>query len=230
MIFGFSKMRVVATRYNDNPAAASRPFDRRPRRLRARRGRVDGGARARGPRPRARRAGLRDGRRLRLDLRRLPPRADESRRRADRPRHAPGDRAIRARPSRRSATSTTTAPRRSSTTRSRRAASASCSATGRDASPGSSTKSMIGHPQGASGASGIVTTALALVNGYLPPTINLEHPDPELRSSRSAARRRPPGRARRRAVQLPRLRLEEQRHRAGTRRRSSQLSASRRGS
>ena len=28
MIFGFSKMRVVATRYNDKPAAASRPFDR----------------------------------------------------------------------------------------------------------------------------------------------------------------------------------------------------------
>src|SRR5215204_5451935 len=28
MIFGFSRMRVVATRYNDNPAAASRPFDR----------------------------------------------------------------------------------------------------------------------------------------------------------------------------------------------------------
>ena len=28
MIFGFSKMRVVATRYNDTPAAASRPFDR----------------------------------------------------------------------------------------------------------------------------------------------------------------------------------------------------------
>jgi 3-oxoacyl-[acyl-carrier-protein] synthase II len=45
--------------------------------------------------------------------------------------------------------------------------------------PGSSTKSMIGHPQGASGASGIVTTALAMVNGYLPPTINLDHPDPE---------------------------------------------------
>jgi len=28
MIFGFSKMRVIATRYNDNPSAASRPFDR----------------------------------------------------------------------------------------------------------------------------------------------------------------------------------------------------------
>jgi 3-oxoacyl-[acyl-carrier-protein] synthase II len=48
-----------------------------------------------------------------------------------------------------------------------------------DSVPGSSTKSMIGHPQGASGAAGIVTTALALSNGYLPPTINLTQPDPE---------------------------------------------------
>jgi 3-oxoacyl-[acyl-carrier-protein] synthase II len=45
--------------------------------------------------------------------------------------------------------------------------------------PGSSTKSMIGHPQGASGASGIVATVLALANGYLPPTINLEEVDPD---------------------------------------------------
>jgi 3-oxoacyl-[acyl-carrier-protein] synthase II len=43
---------------------------------------------------------------------------------------------------------------------------------------GSSTKSMIGHPQGASGAAGVVTTALALDRGFLPPTINLDHPDP----------------------------------------------------
>jgi 3-oxoacyl-[acyl-carrier-protein] synthase II len=43
---------------------------------------------------------------------------------------------------------------------------------------GSSTKSMIGHPQGASGAAGIVTTALALRDGVLPPTINLMDPDP----------------------------------------------------
>src|SRR4029079_3648927 len=28
MFFGCSKMRVIATRYNDNPTAASRPFDR----------------------------------------------------------------------------------------------------------------------------------------------------------------------------------------------------------
>jgi 3-oxoacyl-[acyl-carrier-protein] synthase II len=44
---------------------------------------------------------------------------------------------------------------------------------------GSSTKSMIGHPQGASGAAGIATTALALYNGFLPPTINHTDPDPD---------------------------------------------------
>ncbi len=43
---------------------------------------------------------------------------------------------------------------------------------------GSSTKSMIGHPQGASGAAGVVATALALDRGFLPPTINLTDPDP----------------------------------------------------
>ena len=43
---------------------------------------------------------------------------------------------------------------------------------------GSSVKSMIGHPQGASGAAGIVTSALALSRGFLPPTINLQDPDP----------------------------------------------------
>jgi 3-oxoacyl-[acyl-carrier-protein] synthase II len=45
--------------------------------------------------------------------------------------------------------------------------------------PGSSTKSMIGHPQGASGAAGVVATALALSRGLLPPTINLTNPDPQ---------------------------------------------------
>jgi 3-oxoacyl-[acyl-carrier-protein] synthase II len=44
---------------------------------------------------------------------------------------------------------------------------------------GSSIKSMIGHPQGASGAAGVVATALAFSHGMLPPTINLEHQDPE---------------------------------------------------
>ena len=47
-----------------------------------------------------------------------------------------------------------------------------------DSVPGSSTKSMIGHPQGASGAAGVTTAALALDRGLLPPTINLDDPDP----------------------------------------------------
>jgi 3-oxoacyl-[acyl-carrier-protein] synthase II len=43
---------------------------------------------------------------------------------------------------------------------------------------GSSVKSMIGHPQGASGAAGVVTAALALSRNYLPPTINQRDRDP----------------------------------------------------
>src|SRR5947207_1297715 len=43
---------------------------------------------------------------------------------------------------------------------------------------GSSVKSMIGHPQGASGAAGVVTAALALSRGFLPPTINVHDADP----------------------------------------------------
>jgi 3-oxoacyl-[acyl-carrier-protein] synthase II len=38
---------------------------------------------------------------------------------------------------------------------------------------------MIGHPQGASGAAGIVTAALALSRQFLPPTINQHESDPE---------------------------------------------------
>ncbi len=48
-----------------------------------------------------------------------------------------------------------------------------------EAVPGSSIKSMIGHPQGASGAAGVVSTALALSRGVLPPTINQTTPDPD---------------------------------------------------
>jgi 3-oxoacyl-[acyl-carrier-protein] synthase II len=38
---------------------------------------------------------------------------------------------------------------------------------------------MIGHPQGASGAAGIVTAALALRDNFLPPTINHRTKDDE---------------------------------------------------
>ncbi len=45
--------------------------------------------------------------------------------------------------------------------------------------PASSTKSMIGHPQGACGAAGAAAAALAIREGFLPPTVNYEKPDPE---------------------------------------------------
>jgi 3-oxoacyl-[acyl-carrier-protein] synthase II len=45
--------------------------------------------------------------------------------------------------------------------------------------PMSSTKSMVGHPQGASGAAGISAILCAFSEGIIPPTLNLENPDPE---------------------------------------------------
>jgi 3-oxoacyl-[acyl-carrier-protein] synthase II len=44
---------------------------------------------------------------------------------------------------------------------------------------GSSLKSLIGHPQGACGAAGLACTLLAMRDGVLPPTANVEEPDPE---------------------------------------------------
>jgi 3-oxoacyl-[acyl-carrier-protein] synthase II len=45
--------------------------------------------------------------------------------------------------------------------------------------PMSSLKSQIGHPQGACGAAGIAATLVAMHHRQIPPTINLETPDPE---------------------------------------------------
>lgn len=45
--------------------------------------------------------------------------------------------------------------------------------------PISSTKSMIGHAMGASGALEAIVCALSLQNGYLHPTINYQFPDPD---------------------------------------------------
>ncbi|MBS1794660.1 MAG: beta-ketoacyl synthase, partial [Acidobacteria bacterium] len=43
--------------------------------------------------------------------------------------------------------------------------------------PMSATKSQLGHPQGASGAAGVGATLLALTEGVIAPTINLDEPD-----------------------------------------------------
>ncbi|HZN55221.1 MAG TPA: beta-ketoacyl-[acyl-carrier-protein] synthase family protein [Candidatus Polarisedimenticolaceae bacterium] len=45
--------------------------------------------------------------------------------------------------------------------------------------PASSLKSLIGHPQGACGAGGVVTSVLAMRDSFVPPTINHDVPDPE---------------------------------------------------
>ena len=45
--------------------------------------------------------------------------------------------------------------------------------------PISSTKSMLGHAMGASGALEAIICSLVILNGQIPPTINYEYPDPE---------------------------------------------------
>jgi len=45
--------------------------------------------------------------------------------------------------------------------------------------PMNSTKSMIGHPQGASGAAGLAATLLLMQEDMIHPTINLDSPDPK---------------------------------------------------
>ncbi|WP_327039037.1 beta-ketoacyl-[acyl-carrier-protein] synthase family protein [Micromonospora maris] len=46
--------------------------------------------------------------------------------------------------------------------------------------PISSIKSMIGHTMGAASGFGAIASALAIEQGFLPPTINWSHPDPQL--------------------------------------------------
>jgi 3-oxoacyl-[acyl-carrier-protein] synthase II len=45
--------------------------------------------------------------------------------------------------------------------------------------PMSALKSQIGHPQGACGAAGVAATLIAMKHNQIPPTINLEKPDPD---------------------------------------------------
>jgi 3-oxoacyl-[acyl-carrier-protein] synthase II len=178
MIFGFSRMRAVSTRYNDTPARASRPFDR------GRDGFVLGEgawmlvlereerARARGANVYARIEGYgstcdayhrvqmaADGEQI---LRAMTLAVDRSRAAIEEIDYVNFH---------------------GTSTLLNDAVEARCVrqflGSRADLVPGSSIKSMIGHPQGASGAAGVATTALALSRNFLPPTINLLEPDPE---------------------------------------------------
>ena len=177
MIFGFGRMRAVSTHYNDRPAEASRPFDR------GRDGFVLGegawmfvlereeAARARGARAYARIEGYASTcdayHRVQMD-----PGGDEIVRCIEEALLKAGRR-----------------PEdigyinyHGTSTQLNDAIESRCVrrvfGDHADRVPGSSTKSMIGHPQGASGAAGVAATVLAMTRGILPPTINLHDPDP----------------------------------------------------
>jgi 3-oxoacyl-[acyl-carrier-protein] synthase II len=177
MIFGFSKMRAVATKYNDMPAAASRPFDA------GRDGFVLGEGAWMVVLERAERARAR-GARIYATVDGHGSTCDAYHRVQMDP---DGEQIVRAMQLavERSGHAleeigyvnfhgTSTVLNDAVESRCVRQLFGSLA----DDVPGSSTKSMIGHPQGASGAAGIVTAALALQHGYLPPTINLTDADP----------------------------------------------------
>ena len=178
MIFGFSRMRAVSTHYNDTPEAASRPFDR---------GR-DGFVLGEGawmlvlePVERARARGAKiyatvDGYASTCDAYhrvQMDPDGDQIVRcmtqAIERAGRAPDEIGY--------------INYHGTSTQLNDVIESRCTrkvlGAAADRVPGSSTKSMIGHPQGASGAAGVVTTALALTHGFLPPTINLTDPDPQ---------------------------------------------------
>lgn len=177
MIFGFSRMRAVSTHYNDRPAAASRPFDR------GRDGFVLGEgawmlvlereehAIARGATPYARVEGYASTcdayHRVQMDpdgaeiVRCIETALEKAHRRREEIGYV-------------NYHGTSTQLNDTIESRCVRRVFGPYA----DRIPGSSTKSMIGHPQGASGAAGVTVSALALSRGVLPPTINLDDPDP----------------------------------------------------
>jgi 3-oxoacyl-[acyl-carrier-protein] synthase II len=178
MIFGFSRMRVMSTEYNDRPAQASRPFDRgrdgfvlgegawmvvleREDRARARGARmyasIDGYASTCDAYHRVQMAP--DGKEIVRAMNLAIERAGRD------PREVGYI----------SYHGTSTLLNDAVESRSVR----HVFGTYADLVPGSSVKSMVGHPQGASGAAGLVTAALAIDRGFLPPTINQTDTDPE---------------------------------------------------
>ena len=86
-----------------------------------------------------------------------------------------------------------------------------------DQVPGSSTKSMIGHPQGASGAAGDRRVG-ARPRAWISPADDQSRPPRSGLRPRFHTSRRPAGAAAGDLVQLPGIRIEEQRHRTRGRR------------
>jgi 3-oxoacyl-[acyl-carrier-protein] synthase II len=177
MIFGFSRMRALSTAFNERPAGASRPFDRQ------RDGFVLGEgawmvvveredrARARGARPYA----TIDGYTATCDAYHRVQMAPD------------GEEIIRAMQgaigrSARAIEEIGYVSYHGTSTVLNDAVESKCVrqlfGAHADRLAGSSVKSMIGHPQGASGAAGIVTAALAIRHDFLPPTINQTDADP----------------------------------------------------
>jgi 3-oxoacyl-[acyl-carrier-protein] synthase II len=178
MIFGFSRMRVMSTDYNDRPAEASRPFDRgrdgfvlgegawmvvleNEERARARGARIyasiDGYASTCDAYHRVQMAP--DGKEI---VRAMALAVDRSGRTREEVGYV-------------SYHGTSTVLNDAVESRSVRQVFGAHA----DRLAGSSVKSMIGHPQGASGAAGLVTAALAIDRQFLPPTINQVDPDPD---------------------------------------------------
>jgi 3-oxoacyl-[acyl-carrier-protein] synthase II len=177
MMFGFSRMRALSTAFNDRPAAASRPFDRcrdgfvlgegaymvvveREDRARARGARIyasiDGYAATCDAYHRVQMAP--DGEEI---IRAIAQAIDRSGRAAESIGYV-------------SYHGTSTVLNDAVESRSVREVFGAHA----ERLAGSSVKSMIGHPQGASGAAGIVSAALAMQHDFLPPTINQTDPDP----------------------------------------------------
>jgi 3-oxoacyl-[acyl-carrier-protein] synthase II len=177
MIFGFSRMRAVSTHYNDRPGAASRPFDR------GRDGFVLGEgawmfaleseehAEARGATAYARIEGYGSTcdayHRVQMD-----PEGGEIVRCIEMALQKAG----------RAPEEIGYISYHGTSTQLNDAIESRCVrrvfGSHADRVPGSSIKSMIGHPQGASGAAGVASAVLAMRHGLLPPTINLDDPDP----------------------------------------------------
>ncbi len=208
-VAGFNAMLALSTR-NDEPARASRPWDK------GRDGFVMGegaGILVLEERERALARGAHIYAEL-VGLRRHRRRAPRHAARARRPKGPSGRCARRwtTAPSTRraSATSTPTAPAPGRATRRRAGPIRAVFGAHAERLAVSSTKSMTGHLLGAAGGVEGAITALALARGVLPPTINLDEPDPacDLDYVPHEARR---ARGRRGPVQLLRLR-RDQRH------------------